>query len=47
MLVSINGTVQTHADKIHHLELNMADLYTTHNDPVDAYTNQETKIQSL
>lgn len=39
--------VQTHTDKIQHLESKRADLYSTHNDLVDAYDDQESGLQRL
>lgn len=47
MLVSLNDTVQTHADKIQHMETKMVNLYTAHNNIVDAYADQETELQRM
>lgn len=41
MFDSIIDTDQMHDNKIQHLESKMADLYTAHNDLVNAYTDQE------
>lgn len=47
MLNALNDTVQTHTDKINHLESKMADLYSAHNDLVDTFAYQESEIQHL
>lgn len=47
MFAPLNDTVQTHTTQIQHLESKMADLYTAHNDLVDAYTDQESEMQRL
>lgn len=47
MFASLNDTVQTHADKIHHFESKMTDLYTAHNDLVEAYADQQIKLHRL
>lgn len=39
MLASLNDTVKTHTTQIQHLESKMMDIYTAHNDLVDAYTD--------
>lgn len=37
----------THTNQIQHLESKMRDLYTSHNDLIDAYTDQESEMQHL
>lgn len=47
MFDSINDTVQMHDNKFQYLESKMADLYTAHNDLVNAYTDQESEMPPL
>lgn len=47
MLSNLNSTVKVQAEKIHHIEDKMGDLYVTHNDAVDMYTDHEAEIQHL
>lgn len=47
IMAPLSDTVQTHADKLHHLKTKMADLSSAHNDLVDAYTDQRNELQHL
>lgn len=47
MFNPLHDTVQTHSDKLHHIENKMADLYNAHNDLVDAYADQENELQRV
>lgn len=47
MMAPLSATVQTNSDKIHYLETKMGELYSAHNDLVDAYTDQENENQRL
>lgn len=47
MLATLNDKVQSHTDGIQELGTKMVDLYTAHNELVDAYTDQESEILCL
>lgn len=47
MFPSLNDTFQMHTNQIQHLESKKTDIYTAHNDLVDAYTDKESEMQCL